>query len=67
MPTHILCFIGPCTRPPQVFQTMTRSISLQTASDGSVENERGYHGWIVALMDNSTIIEGHICDFRRTR
>jgi hypothetical protein len=24
-----------------------------------VEKERGYHGWIVALLDNSTIVEGH--------
>jgi hypothetical protein len=33
-------------------------MELRTASDGSVENERGYHGWIIALMDNTAIIEG---------
>jgi hypothetical protein len=35
------------------------TIALRTASDGSVENEKGYHGWIVATLDNATIIEGH--------
>jgi hypothetical protein len=39
---------------------MTRNTPLRTASDGSVENEQGYHDWIVALMDNTTIIEGHV-------
>jgi hypothetical protein len=32
---------------------------LRTASDRPVESELGYHGWIVALIYNSIIIEGH--------
>jgi hypothetical protein len=38
---------------------MSRRISLWTASEGSVENERGCDGLMVALLDNSTIIEAH--------
>jgi hypothetical protein len=38
---------------------MPETITLRTASDGSVENEKGYHGWIVATLDSATIIEGH--------
>jgi hypothetical protein len=38
---------------------MSNTIALRTANNGSVENERVYHGWSVALLDNSTIIEGH--------
>jgi hypothetical protein len=48
-----------CSRPPQVFQTMPGTIVLRTARDGSVENEKGYHGGVVATLDNATIIEGH--------
>jgi hypothetical protein len=58
-PTNLWRIIGPCPIPPQVFQTMTNIITLCTASDGSVENEKGYHGWIVATLNNATIIEGH--------
>jgi hypothetical protein len=57
LPTHLNRIVGPCPRPPQVFQTMPETIALPTASDGSVENEKGYHGWIVATLDNATIIE----------
>jgi hypothetical protein len=38
---------------------MPETIALRTASEGSVENEKGYHGWIFATLDNATIIEGH--------
>jgi hypothetical protein len=38
---------------------MPKTITLRTASDGSVENEKGYHGWIVATLNNTTIIERH--------
>jgi hypothetical protein len=38
---------------------MPETITLRTASDGSVENEKGYYGWIGATLDNATIIEGH--------
>jgi hypothetical protein len=38
---------------------MPETIALWTASDGSVENEKGYHGWIVATPENATSIEGN--------
>jgi hypothetical protein len=57
--THLRCIKSPCPRPPQAFQTIPRSTALRMASDGSFKNERGYHGWIVALTDKSTIMEGH--------
>jgi hypothetical protein len=45
--------------PPQEFRSMTSNIVIRTASNGSVENERGYHGWIIALTDNTTLIKGN--------
>jgi hypothetical protein len=38
---------------------MTPYNPLRMVSDGSVEKEIGYHGWIVALMDNIMIMEIH--------
>jgi hypothetical protein len=38
LPIHLRHIIGPCPRPPQAFQAMSRSIAHQKASDGSVEN-----------------------------
>jgi hypothetical protein len=36
---------------------MTSNIPIRTAKDGSENKELGYHGWVVALMDNTTIME----------
>jgi hypothetical protein len=47
----------PCPPPPDMFSTKPSDIKLQTASDRSVENENGYHGWILACIDNIKIIE----------
>jgi hypothetical protein len=51
--------IGPCPPPPDIFDIIPSDIQLRTASDGSVENENGYHGWIIARTDNTKIIEGY--------
>jgi hypothetical protein len=37
--THLRRIIGPCPRPPQLFQTIPNTIALRTASDGLVEKE----------------------------
>jgi hypothetical protein len=59
LPAHLQCIIGPCPPPPIIFDNIPSDIKLHTASDGSVENENGYHGCIIARMDNTTIIEGY--------
>jgi hypothetical protein len=48
------------TMPPSldIYIIATSGIEWRTASGGSVENKRGYHGWLIARMDNTTIIEG---------
>jgi hypothetical protein len=46
--------------PPDIFDNIPSDIKLRTASDGSVENENGYHGWIIGRMDNTTISEGYV-------
>jgi hypothetical protein len=38
---------------------MPKTIALHTTSDVLVENEKGYHGWIVTTLDNETTIEVH--------
>jgi hypothetical protein len=44
--------------PPGIFENTPSDVKLRKAIDGSVENENGYHGWIIARIDNTTIIEG---------
>jgi hypothetical protein len=57
LPAHLRCIIGPCPPPPEIFSNIPLDIDLRTTSDGLVENEKGYHGWIIARMDNTTLIE----------
>jgi hypothetical protein len=59
LPLHLRRIIGPCPPPPDIFSITPSGIDLRTASDGSVENEKGYHGWIIARMDNNIIIKGY--------
>jgi hypothetical protein len=42
-----------------MFSIIPSGIELRTASDVSVERKRGYHGWIIAHMDNTPIIAGY--------
>jgi hypothetical protein len=46
--------------PADIFSTIPSDINLQTASGGSVENEKGYHGLIIARIDNINIIYGYV-------
>jgi hypothetical protein len=59
LPAHLRRIIGPGPPPPDISSNTTAGIDLRMANDGSVENELGYHGWIIAPMDNITIIEGY--------
>jgi hypothetical protein len=60
LPPHLCRIIGPCPPPPDIFSILASCIDLRTASDLSVENEKGYHGWIIARIYNTTIIKGHV-------
>jgi hypothetical protein len=45
--------------PPVIFCTKPSYINQPAARNGPVENAKGCHGWIIARMDNTKIIEGY--------
>jgi hypothetical protein len=59
LPARLQGIIGSCPPPLDIFDSIPSDIKPRTASDGSVENENGYHGWIIVRMDNTKIIEGY--------
>jgi hypothetical protein len=59
LPAHLCRVIGTCPSPPDILSITPSGIDLRTASDGSVENEKGYPGWIIVRMDNTTLIKGY--------